>query len=80
MSAGPPCQTSIIFVPVGASVDFGRAQKPPKYPAKPRPETWRPSRAIPHRQVDREAIRHTLDRAKRTLVETKAQIEAMLRA
>ena len=54
MSAGPVA-TQIILVPIGASVDYGHAQKPPRYPQKFRTGTWRPATGIPDRSAHREA-------------------------
>jgi hypothetical protein len=57
MPAGP-VRTRIIFV--SASTDYGRAPKPPRYPQKPRRETWRPATGIPDRAAHREAVRQLL--------------------
>jgi hypothetical protein len=82
MSAGPVA-TNIVLVPYPvpcAGVDYGRERKPPKYPQKPRPETWRPQRAIPRHQVDRRLIEDMRERAKRAIEVARPIIEAALRS
>jgi hypothetical protein len=62
--AGP--QTNIVFVPVpvGASTDWGREPKPPRYPQKPKSGTWRPATGIPDRAARREAVRQLLEQTR----------------
>ena len=78
MSAGPVA-TQIILVPIGASVDYGRAQKPPRYPQKLRTGTWRPATGIPDRSAHREAVRQLLERTReqrREMLETAKAMPA----
>jgi hypothetical protein len=64
MTAGPQ-STNIVFVPypvpVGASTDYGRAQKPPRYPQKHKRGAWKPATGIPDRAAHREAVRRLLE-------------------
>ena len=77
MSAGPVA-TQIILVPIGASVDYGHAQKPPRYPQKFRTGTWRPATGIPDRSAHREAVRQLLERTREQRREMLETAKAML--
>jgi hypothetical protein len=71
--AGP--QTSVVFV-----IGYGHKPLRPKYPQKPRRETWRPQRNIPQPPVDRDLDERMREIAHKTIADVKPQIEAMLKA
>jgi hypothetical protein len=66
----------IVLVPYPAAGSPKEAQRPkPVYPSKPKPEGWRPARAIP--QLDREALRRHVEELLQT---TRPQVEALREA
>jgi hypothetical protein len=65
----------IVLVPyqVGNPKEARRVK--PVYPSKPKPEGWRPARAIP--QLDYEALKRRVEDMRRT---TRSQVEALREA